>query len=130
MLTLRTQDAIDILHKIAYHQSHLCSKRKETDLCAPDCLLILDQLRLAGFIRLLPDMEAESYASYVLCLALSEISLYQLLLAIGESVCLVDTFNHEECIYKHYHYGYGALKLGVVNQVLSTLLNDIHVNDF
>ncbi|WP_294593492.1 hypothetical protein [uncultured Bacteroides sp.] len=130
MLTIRTQKAIDILHKIAYHQSQSCSKRKGADLCTPECLLILEQLRLAGFIRLLPDMEAKSCASYVLCLALSDISLYQLLLAIGESVNLVDTLNNEERIYKHYHYGNGALKLGVVNQTLSTLLSDIHVIDF
>lgn len=130
MLTKRTQKAIDILHEIAYNQSHLCSKSKGATLCSPECSTILDQLYAAGLIRLLPGMDAGNCASYALCLCLSEITLYQLLLAINENINLVNPLTNEERIYKHYHYGTGALKLGVLNQTLCTLLQDVHVIDF
>lgn len=130
MLTKRTQKAIDILHEIAYRQSHLCPRRMGATLCVPECSTILDQLCAAGLIRLLPDMDAGNCNSYALCLCLSEITLYQLLLAIDENINLVNPLANEERIYKHYHYGTGALKLGVVNQTLCTLLCDVHVIDF
>lgn len=130
MLTNKTQKAIDILYEIAYHQSHSCPRKKGAVVCASECSTILDQLCVAGLIRLLPDTDAGSCTSYILCLDLSDITLYQLLLAIDENINLVNPLTNEERIYKHYHYGTAALKLGVLNQTLCTLLHDVRVIDF
>ena len=125
MLTERTQKAIGMLHEIAYYQSQSCPKGGSNPACTPACTTILSQLREAGFIRLLPDRSPDSVWSYELCVELSSISLYQLLIALGEGLNLISPAADEERIYKYYHYGAAASKLGVVNHMLRTLLCDI-----
>lgn len=130
MLTNRTQKAIEIIHEIAYHQSHLCQEREATGICAPECARLLEQLCTAGIIRLLPDRSPGRCISYELCHNLTEVTLYQLLVAIGENINLLVPAIDEERIYLHYRYGIGAARLGVVNQTLRTLLSDIYMTDF
>ena len=67
--------------------------------------------------------------SYRLCKELSEISLFQLLIAIGEGINPVVPSADEDRIYKHFHYGMGASKLGVINQMLCTMLRDVNLLD-
>lgn len=125
MLTDKTQKAIGMLHEIAYYQSQSCPNGGSTSACTPVCLTILSQLQEAGFIRLLPDRSPDSVWSYELCGELSSISLYQLLIALDEGIDLISPAADEERIYRYYHYGAAASKLGVVNQMLRTLLCDI-----
>ena len=125
MLTERTQKAIGILHEIAYYGSRSCPNGGSSAACTPACVTILNRLCEAGLIRLLPGERADSARSYELCGELSDISLYQLLVALGEGLNLISPAADEERIYRYYHYGAAASKLGVVNQMLRTLLCDI-----
>lgn len=129
MLTDKTQKAIGILHEIAYYGSQPCSDKGDNHVCTPLCTVILEQLRVAGIIRLLSGAKPDSFQSYRLCKELSKISLYQLLTAIGEGINLVVPNADEERIYKHYHYGTGASRLGVINQMLRTMLCDVNLLD-
>lgn len=129
MLTERTQRAIEILHDIASYQSQSYLNGTEQARCTPDCVVLLKQLQNAGIIRLLPGRDPGSSRSYELCVELSGMSLYQLLIAIGEGINLLAPDADEERIYKHYHYGMGASRLGVVNQMVRTLLCDITMLD-
>ena len=130
MLIKRTQKAIEIIHEIAYHQSSHCMKEAMASICTPECVSLLEQLCTAGIIHLLPGRTPGCCISYGLCHPLSEITLYELLIAVNESINLLVPTTDEERIYHHYHYGTGAAKLGVVNQTLRTLLSDIHMTDF
>lgn len=130
MLTKRTQMAIDLLHEIAYHSFVLCPVKGESACCPAECSYLLGRLCAAGIIRPASKSAPDCCCSYALNSDLGDITLYRLLLAIGETVNLMSPLTDEERIYKHYHYGTGALKLGVVNQTLRTLLCDIHVTDF
>lgn len=127
MLTERTQKAIGMLHEIAYYRSQSCPSGESNPVCTPACATILSQLREAGFIRLLPDGNPDSALSYELCGALSDISLYQLLIALGEGLNVISSVADEERIYRYYQYGAAASKLGVVNQMVRTLLCDINL---
>lgn len=129
MLTDKTQKAIVILHEIAYHGTRICPNGGSGNICVPACVAILKQLQDAGIIRLLPDHEPEYSQSYALCMELSDISLYKLLIAIGEGVNLMAPSFDEDRIYKYYHYGTAASKLGVVNHMLRTLLCDVSMLD-
>ena len=51
------------------------------------------------------------------------------MLAIGEGINLMPPSADEERIYKHYHYGTGASRLGVINQMLRTLLGEVSLLD-
>ena len=82
MLTDKTQKAIRILREIAYYGNQPCPNRGSDAACTPACVTILNRLREAGFIRLLPGERDDSARSYELCVELSSISLYQLLLSL------------------------------------------------
>ena len=129
MLTDKTQKAIGILNEIAYYDTRSYSDKGTEHACNPSCTAILGQLRNAGFIRLLPEEQPDAVQSYRLCKELSEISLFQLLIAIGEGINPVVPSADEDRIYKHFHYGMGASKLGVINQMLCTMLRDVNLLD-
>lgn len=129
MLTGKTQKAIVILHEIAYHDTRSCPNGGDDNVCVPTCVAILKQLQDAGIIRLLPDHKPGYFQSYEMCMELTDISLYQLLIAIGEGINLIAPSSDEDRIYKYYHYGTAASKLGVVNHMLRTLLCDVTMSD-
>lgn len=129
MLTKKTREAIRILHGIAYGQSCPCLLRTGGGACPVECTDLLDRLCVAGIIRPLTHVEADRCKSYALCMALSEITLYRLLLVIGENINLVRPEADEERIYRHNEYCTGSLKLGVVNHTLRALLCDIRLTD-
>lgn len=129
MLTDKTQKAIVILHEIAYHGTRSCPNGEDCNACVPMCVTILKQLQDAGIIRLLPEHKPEYPQSYELCMELPDISLYQLLIVIGEGINLIAPSSDEDRIYKYYHYGAAASKLGVVNHMLRTLLCDVNMSD-
>lgn len=127
MLTDKTQKAISILREIAYYDSQSSSDEGDDYACTPLSTAILKQLRGAGMVCLLPGAKPNLSRSYRLCKDLSKISLYELLLAIGEGINLVVPNTDEERIYKHFHYGPGASRLGIINQMLRTMLCDVNL---
>ena len=129
MLTNKTQAAIYILHEIGNSSSSSYLGREGRGTCNSKCRAILDQLKAAGIISLLPEANPNLFQSYKLCKDLSKISLFQVLLAIGEGINLMPPSADEERIYKHYHYGTGASRLGVINQMLRTLLGEVSLLD-
>lgn len=129
MLTKRTQRAIEIIHEIAFCQSQTNPVQQNTYYCTQDYVLLLRQLQQANIIRLLPGKVPDSILSYELSMEMADVTLFQLLTAIGESINLLLPSADEEHIYKYHHYGIGASKLGVVNQMLRTLLSEINILD-
>lgn len=129
MLTEKTQKAIEIIQEIAFCQSQTNPNLQNTYYCTPEYVSLLKQLRQANIIRLLPGKDLDNPLSYELSMELADITLYKLLIAIDEGVKLLSPSADEEHIYKCYHYGIGASKLGVVNQMLRTLLCEIYIVD-
>lgn len=122
MLTDKTQAAITLLREIAYSISRSCPEK-----CTPISVSVLRQLAKCGIISLLPGGNPSFPRSYKLCRSLSDISLYELLSAIGEGVVPVAPGEDEEHIYKRFRYGPGASRLGVINRTLHTMLDDVSV---
>lgn len=124
MLTDKTQAAIAILREIAYGVPRSCPEEE----CSPISVCMLRELKECGIIRLLPGGNPSFPRSYELCRSLSDISLYELLCAIGEGVVPVASGEVEEHIYKRFGYGAGASRLGVINQMLLTMLGGVSLS--
>lgn len=131
MLTDKTQKAIGILHEIAYYGTRSYSDKGAEHACNPFVYSIFwDSCWNCRFhTSVYPEEQPDAVQSYRLCKELSEISLFQLLIAIGEGINPVVPSADEDRIYKHFHYGMGASKLGVINQMLCTMLRDVNLLD-
>ncbi|MCG4757962.1 MULTISPECIES: hypothetical protein [Bacteroides] len=89
---------------------------------------MLRDLEDCGLIRLLPGGNPSSPGSYELCRSFSSLSLYDLLLAIGEGVFPVSPDASEEHIHRRFGYVSGASRLGVINHMLRTLLDGVSLS--
>ncbi len=95
----------------------------------PQDPILLSKLSEAGLIYFSGEGDPLSLLSYKITEKYSDITLYKILRAIGESLVLIDPEEEEERIYNRSCGRIGILKLGVVNQTLRTLLNEIHLAD-
>ena len=130
MLTLNTIKAIQIMHFIAGSSNNTqMEKVNNTELVIPEDSILLGKLSEAGLIEFSGKGDPLSLLSYNITDKYAGITLYNILRAIGESLILIDPEEEEERIYNRSCGRIGILKLGVVNQTLRALLNEIHLAD-
>ncbi len=123
MLTDKTQAAIAALRAVAY-----CVPHSSPDASPSVPVRMLRDLEDCGLIRLLPGGNPSSPGSYELCRSFSSLSLYDLLLAIGEGVFPVSPDASEEHTHRRFGYVSGASRLGVINHMLRTLLDGVSLS--
>nr|WP_320059305.1 hypothetical protein [uncultured Bacteroides sp.] len=123
MLTSNTKKAIALLHDMYYRHGYM--KDNLCDFSDSSTQEMLSHLESVGLICLRTDGIANALSSYELCKPLSEITLQDLLMALGEGVCPV--FENKETIYEQ--YGMAASRLGVLNEVTCELLAKIRITD-
>ena len=118
------------MHFIAGSSNNtLMEKVDTTELGIPEDPILLGKLSEAGLIQFSGKGDPLSLLSYNITGKYADITLYKILRAIGESLILIDPEEEEERIYSRSCGRIGILKLGVVNQTLRTLLNEIHLAD-
>lgn len=122
MLTKCTQTAIAVLHDISFgdalHTVNFPSSREVwTEL--------FDNLVSKRLIRCLPGQDKELLSSYELCRPLYEISLLDVLEAIGEPINCTRPTSEE--FYLHNYLV--AQKVGVLNRVARMFLSEIKISD-
>lgn len=120
MLTVRTQKALAILRDISIRSDRYTSKLK---INGEEISSLLLELEEANLIHLMADKAKGQLNSYCLSRPLSKISLLSLLSAINENVDCTQPLTEEF----YNHYGSLAHKLGVINQVTRSLLDEISI---
>lgn len=123
MITSKTQAAIAVLNHIYAGKSDACPER---------CVLtdekkrtLLSQLSSAGLIILKANENPASIQSYTLAHRPGEISLLNILEAIGEHLNCNSPVTEEF----YMRYGKVAQKLGVVNRITRIYLKEITLSD-
>lgn len=122
MLTLLTQQALAALHDIANHRR---SRLDNYQISDADFISLLGKLERAGLICLKADEPSGKLLSYSLTRASGRISLLNVLEAIGEHL----NCNHPTSEEFYMRYGAVAQKLGVINQLTRSFLEDIKLTD-
>lgn len=117
------------MHFIAGSSNNTQMEMNNTELVIPEDSILLGKLSEAGLIQFSGKGDPLSLSSYNITDKYAEITLYKILHAIGESLILIDPEEEEERIYNRSCGRIGILKLGVVNQTLRTLLNEIYLAD-
>ena len=113
MLTQATQAAIAILHDISTGIYFRSANFRFTE---EEWENLFHKLEEGHIIRLLPNCEANIISSYVLCRSLNDLSLLDILEALGEPIYLQNM--------------QVAQKTGVLNQVTRMLLTGIKISDW
>lgn len=121
MFTENTLLAIRILYILKN------GKYKDGDIPLEASLDILHRLCKAGIIKYENDEFPNRIKSYKLNYNLSEITMSKLLVAINEGIMIVPSEKEEKVIYNR--CGINNHNLGVLNQMMRTMLNDIHIAD-
>lgn len=122
MLTPLTQKAIAVLRDIAYQEK--CAE----DICKMkpgELATVLARLERGNLIEHIPNGPEDVEASYRLRQSLSEISLLDVLEAIGEHL----NCNHPTTEEFYQHYGRVAQRLGVVNHITRLYLAEIKLTE-
>ena len=123
MLTHCTQAAIAALHDISFDNAlHTVNFPLSPDAWKE----LFDILEAKGFIRCLPDKVKGSPSSYELCRPLYQISLLEVLEALGDPInCNRPT---PEIFYLHNRLV--AQKVGVLNRVARMFLSEIRISEW
>lgn len=123
MLTPFTQTALAVLNDIACGE---ISTRSTQYALFPHALSeLLVKLESYGIIQLIPGQPRNEVLSYKLCHKPQQITLLDILQAIGEHL----NCNQETCEEMYLHYGVAARKLGVVNRITRQYLEEIKLTD-
>lgn len=123
MITPKTQAAIAVLNDIYAGESTVLTD--ECHLSEEERCVLLFKLTAAGLIRLSDHESPQNLLSYRLTRRPSEITLLDILEATGEHL----NCNHPTTEYFYIRYGKAAQKLGVVNQITRTYLQDITLSE-
>lgn len=123
MITLYAQAAIAVLNDIYTGEGSIpvdgCILTEE------ERYILLQKLSVAGLIKLSNNGDARQVQSYCPMRKSSEVSLLNILEAIGEH--LNCNFPTTEAFYMH--YGRAAQKLGVINHLTRVYLDEIKLSD-
>ena len=123
MITPKTQAAIAILHDI--YNGDGTTRTDECGLCDEDRYVLLFKLTVAGLIRLADRDNPQNIQSYRPIREVSDVSLLDILEATDEHL----NCNHPTTEKFYERYGNAAKKLGVVNQITRTYLQEIKLFD-
>lgn len=123
MLTHLTQTAIAVLHDIALKG---CLSSADFSIGEDKLNELLQKLEASLIIHRLPEQEKDTQPSYELYRPLNEISILNVIEAVGEPVnCKCPT---SEAFY--ITHSRVAQKIGVINQVVRTYLSEIKISDW
>ena len=123
MLTLKTQVAIAVLNVI--YTGEGTARTDECELPEEEKYPLLSKLATAGIIRLVDKEKPQDIQSYSPARKSIEVSLLDILEATGEHL----NCNHPTTEEFYIRYGNAAKKLGVVNQITRTYLQEIKLFD-
>ena len=123
MLTLNTKQAIKLLHDIYYKTD--VTKSNSYSFSDSTIQVLLNRMKSAGLICQRTDGEVDLLSSYRLNRPLFDITLSDLMTALGEG--LHPVYGNTETIYDE--YGFAARRLGVLNEVACEMLAKIHLTD-
>ena len=122
MLTVRTKFALALLHDISRRDYRLSNT---FNYPASESAYLLSQLESKQLICRIPDTPMGIPSSYQLFREYMNISLLDVLEAIGEGLYF-NTTNQDNF---YCYYGTTARKLGIVNQMTRLYLSEIHVTE-
>ena len=123
MITLKTQAAIAVLNDI--YTGEGTARTDECELSGKEKYSLLSKLALAGLIRLTDKEHPQDIRSYTPTRESVEVSLLDILEATGEHL----NCNHPTTEEFYIRYSNAAKKLGVVNQITRTYLQEIKLFD-
>ena len=123
MITLKTQAAIAVLNDI--YTGEGTARTDEYKLSGEEKYSLLVRLTTAGLIRLADKEHLQDIRSYMPTRKSIEVSLLDILEATGEHL----NCNHPTTEEFYLRYGNAAKKLGVVNQITRTYLQEIKLFD-
>mgnify|MGYP003364043452 FL=1 len=123
MITLKTQAAIAVLNDI--YTGEGTARTDECKLSEEEKYSLLYKLATAGIIRLVDMEKPQDIQSYSPARKSIDVSLLDILEATGEHL----NCNHPTTEEFYIRYGNAAKKLGVVNQITRTYLQEIKLFD-
>lgn len=123
MITLKAQAAIAVLNDIYAGEDFIFTD--ERVLSEEERYILLQKLCAAGLIKLSDSCDPRQVGSYAPVRKSSEISLLNILEAIGEHL----NCNHPTTENFYIHYGRAAQKLGIINHMTRVYLDEIKLSD-
>lgn len=123
MITLKTQAAIAVLNDIYTGERATCTNKYS--LSEEDWYILLSKLTAAGIIRLTDKEHPQDLHSYQPARKSIDVSLLDILEATGEHL----NCNHSTTEEFYSKYGNAAKRLGIVNQITRTYLQEIKLFD-
>ena len=123
MITLKTQTAIAVLDDI--YTGEGTARTDEYELSEEEKCSLLSKLATAGIVRLVDLEKPQDVQSYSPARESIDVSLLDILEATGEHL----NCNHPTTEEFYMRYGNAAKKLGVVNQITRTYLQEIKLFD-
>ena len=123
MITLKTQAAIELLNEICNGEE--TPHPDDSGLSQEERRELLYRLTTAGLIHSTDKNHPQDIHSYVPTRKPADVSLLDILEATGEHL----NCNHPTTEEFYSRYGKAALRLGVVNQITRTYLQEIRLTD-